>query len=268
LGGSPVCEGPDIVKQFMSKHATFRFYEELNDFLSRGQKKTDIPYPFSGNPAVKDAIEALGVPHTEVDLILVNGTSVTFGYHLADGDRVSIYPVFESLDISTATHLRAKPLREPRFILDVHLGRLARYLRLFGFDSLYENAYEDTEILTIAKSQKRTILTRDVKLLKNRAVTHGYWIRSQKPRKQVVEVIGRFDLSGSIQPFHRCITCNGIVEMVDKETVADRLEPKTLHYFDEFYRCTCCGKIYWKGSHYDHMSAFAESIMKEMAEGR
>ena len=165
----------------MLKTTEFRFYEELNDFLPAAKKKSLFTYNFECSPSVKDAVEAIGVPHTEIDLILVNGISVTFSYRLQDGDVISVYPVFESMDISNVTHLREKPLRESRFILDVHLGTLVRYLRMIGFDILYENNYEDSEIVKIAKDEKRIILTRDVELLKIKTVTHGYWIRSKKP---------------------------------------------------------------------------------------
>ena len=246
----------------MQKSAQFRFYEELNDFLPADRKKTQFSYYFEFNPSVKDAIEAVGVPHTEVDLILVNSESVTFSYHLRDGDKVSVYPVFESMDITNVTHLREKPLREPKFILDVHLGKLAKYLRLLGFDTLYENSYDDSEIVAIARDQNRAVLTRDVSLLKNKSVTHGYWIRSQHTKDQLTEVIRRFDLASNINPFYRCTVCNGIIEKVGKESIMDRLEPKTKRYYDEFYKCTSCEKIYWKGSHYNKMDNFVKKILK------
>ena len=121
--------------------AHFRFYEELNEFLPHHKRKTEFVYHFHGAPSVKDAVEAIGVPHVEVDIILVNGISVSFSRKLSDGDRISVYPVFESFDVSAVTHLRARPLREPRFILDVHLGRLAKYLRLCGFDTLFSRFF-------------------------------------------------------------------------------------------------------------------------------
>lgn len=235
------------------KHAEFRFYEELNDFLPPEKRKRSFRYSFRGTPSVKDAIEALGVPHTEVDLILVNGESVGFDYLLKGGERVAVYPAFESLDISSLTRLRPQPLRRPRFVLDVHLGKLARLLRMLGFDTLYRNDYSDPEIIYISLREKRIILTRDRALLKHRAITHGYWVRSTHPREQLQEVLHRFDLFSRIRPFHRCMVCNGLIEEVSKSEVLDQLEPKTRRYYDEFYRCTGCGKIYWKGSHYTGM---------------
>ncbi len=247
----------------MSKSAHFRFYEELNDFLPPSKKKTIFPYEFEGNPSVKDAVEAIGVPHAEIDLILVNSKSVTFSYHLRDGDIISVYPVFESLDISPVTHLREKPLREPKFILDVHLGKLAKYLRMLGIDSLYENTYDDFEIVEIARAQKRTILTRDVTLLKMKAVTHGYWIRSCYPKEQAAEVVCRFDLHSNIRPFYRCLECNGIIGKTTRESVMDTLLPKTKRHYDEFFQCTSCKKVYWKGSHYHRMKQFIEQFKEQ-----
>lgn len=237
------------------KTAFFRFYEELNDFLPSDKRKRTYPYRFHGKPSVKDAVEAEGVPHAEVDLILADGRSVDFGYHLQDGDRVAVYPVFESLDISPLIRLREKPLRQTRFILDAHLGKLARSLRMLGFDARYRNDLDDPEIIEIAAAEKRIILTRDIGILKRKAVTHGYWLRSSDPEEQVREVLKRLDLCGRIRPFRRCIRCNGVIEPVDKAAVQSRLQPRTDRYYDEFYRCADCGRIYWKGSHYQKMIA-------------
>lgn len=248
----------------MSKKAHFRFYEELNDFLCSERKKVMFLYEFEGTPSVKDAIEAIGVPHTEVDLILVNGTSVPFTHHIIDNDSISVYPVFESIDISGVTHLREKPLREPKFILDVHLGKCAKYLRLLGFDSLYENTYDDPEIVVIAQAQQRAVLTRDVSLLKRKTVSRGYWVRSRTPSEQVTEVIHRFDLHSHIRPFIRCMSCNGIVSMVTKEAVLNVLEPKTIRYYNEFCQCTKCRKVYWKGSHYLKMKKFVDELREKI----
>ena len=229
--------------------AEFRFYEELNDFLKPEQRQRTVPYRFDGHPGIKDPIEALGVPHVEVDLIVVNGESVGFDYQLQDGDRVAVYPVFESLDVAPLVKLRDKPLRKIAFVVDVNLGRLARLLRLLGFDALFSNAYADDEIVAIAEAQGRIVLTRDRRLLHAKAVTHGYWVRSVWPRRQVDEVVRRFDLAGQIRPFSRCADCNERIEPVAKEAIADRLEPKTKKYYETFYRCPSCGKVYWEGSH-------------------
>jgi hypothetical protein len=234
----------------MMNTVLFRFYQELNDFLPPEKRKQSFQFRFTGNPAVKDSIESLGVPHTEVDLILVNGRSVDFYYQLQDGDRIAVYPVFESIDIREITRLRPYPLRETKFILDVHLGALARMLRMLGFDSKYENSYKDPQIVDIALAEGRIILTRDRGLLKRRRVTHGYCVRSDDPDSQVQEIVKRFDLYASIQPLARCIACNGLIYPVSKDEVKDRLKPKTKEFYRHFYRCSGCGKIYWKGSHF------------------
>lgn len=243
--------------------AYFRFYEELNDFLPKRKKKTFFTYEFNGNPSIKDAVEAIGVPHTEVDLILVNSKSVEFSYHLKEGDIVSVYPVFETLDISNPTLLRRKPLRETKFILDSHLGKLTRYLRMLGFDSLYKNDYLDREIIQTSVTSNRIILTRDTGILKNKRVTHGYWIRSLNPKDQLKEVMDHFDLYSSIKPFQRCMECNGIIKKVKKENVLEQLPDKTKKYFNEIYRCKYCGQIYWKGSHYNEMKSLIEELNKK-----
>ncbi len=244
--------------------AEFRFYEELNDFLPPARRKRDFTYAFHGRPAVKDAIEALGVPHPEVDLILVNGESVGFGHPLRDGDRVSVYPVFESLEIAGVTRLRPRPLREPRFILDVHLGRLARHLRLLGFDTRYANDAADAAIAAAAARQRRIVLTRDRGLLKLGAVTRGYWVRATAPRTQLAEVIRRFQLQERIRPFTRCLECNGALRPADKAAVAHRLPPRTRRYYDTFAECPRCRRIYWPGSHYRRLAEFVKGIQNHV----
>jgi len=248
-------------REVYKKVAHFRFYEELNDCFPESKRKQTISYHFTGAPSIKDAIEAQGVPHTEVDLILVNGLSVDFNYHLQHEDRVSVYPIFESLDISPVIRLRAAPLRHTAFILDVHLGKLTRLLRLAGFDSTYRNDFEDQEIVTLSLEEKRIILTRDRGLLKIKSVTHGYWIRSIQAEEQLEEVVTRFHLSSQIRPFLRCISCNGLLSKVPKKPIVHLLPPRTARHFQEFSQCADCGKIYWKGSHYSNMKAILQRIV-------
>ncbi len=238
---------------------TIRFYEELNDFLHYTRRKKAFSYPVLGKRTTKDIIESLGVPHTEVDLILANGNPVDFKYYPVKDDFISVYPVFEALDISSINLLRPKPLREPKFILDVHLGTLARYLRLTGFDTLYRNDLQDEEIITISVSEQRIILTRDLQILKNGKVTHGYYVRNTNPGKQLDEIVDRFDLKKQFKPFTRCMDCNGIIEKVDKNSVENELLPNTRKSFHEFYRCNSCRKVYWKGSHYEKMLRLFEN---------
>ena len=180
--------------------ANFRFYEELNDFVVGEYYKQNIAYRFGGKPAIKDPIESLGVPHSEVDLILVNNESVGFDYRLKDGDRVAVYPVFERFNITSVQRLRARPLRVTAFIVDVNLGKLARRLRLLGFDAVHSNRLRDGEIVDIATREKRILLTRDKRLLFRKAITHGLWVRAADADTQLEEVLQRLDLYDQTRP--------------------------------------------------------------------
>jgi uncharacterized protein with PIN domain len=244
------------------KRAYFRFYAELNDFLPPFRRMVPFAHSFGSSGSVKDMIEALGVPHTEVDLILVNGDSVDFSYAVQDGDYISVYPVFESIDITPLLRLRPEPLRETRFVLDTHLGRLAGFLRMMGFDTLYRSDNQDKELVRISTSERRLLLTRDRGLLKRKAVTRGYFVRETEPRHQLAEVLRRFDLHGSIAPFARCLRCNGLLQTAEKQLIQGRLPPKTKQYFEEFRRCEACDRIYWKGSHFQRMQRFIEHVLK------
>ena len=248
----------------MIKQVTFRFYEELNDFLPPEKRKVRFKHQFIDRASVKDMIESLGVPHTEIDLILVNGNSVDFNYIVQNEDEISVYPVFESLDISDVQHLRSKPLRDPKFIADIHLGSLARYLRMFGFDAIYKNDFSDNDIIETSLKDQRAILTRDRNLLKNKQITHGYWVRSNKIEDQVKEVIKRFDLRNNIKEFLRCLECNSIIIPVEKDKIEDRIPPKVKEWHDEFWYCRHCDKIYWKGTHYEKMRNFIKRIRNDL----
>lgn len=242
------------------KTIRFRFYEELNDFLPVARKKEQFLFQFTGHPPVKDLIESLGVPHTEVDMILVNGKSVDFFHKPSEGDHISVYPVFESLDISDVTHLRSRPLRRLKFICDVHLGKLARNLRLLGFDTYFDKQIDDNEIINISLTERRIILTRDKQMLKNKRITHGYWVRSTDPRDQIPELVERFDLHKYLKPFSRCMDCNGLIQTVCKEDIIELLPLRTKKYYDKFFKCQLCGKIYWEGSHYENMKKQIQNL--------
>ena len=246
------------------KEATIRFYEELNDFLPEDKKKKDLMLRFYNAPSVKDAIESFGIPHTEVDLLLINSKPVSFDARVKSGDRVSVYPKFESFDITKVSKLKGRPLRKIKFILDVHLGKLARYLRLCGFDTLYDNRYEDHTIAEISTAENRIILTRDIGILKYGEVKHGYWLRSDQPRQQLEEVIKRFDLKNQVNLFQRCMECNGKIRRVNKKKIRHKLLSSTQKYYTEFHKCSQCGKIYWKGSHYYNMMEFIRKILNRI----
>lgn len=239
-----------------------RFYEELNDFLPLQRRKIKFAHQYNGRESVKDLIESLGIPHSEIDLILVNGNSVKFDYLVKDNDEISVYPVFESFDISNVTRLRPAPLREPKFIADVHLGTLARYLRMLGIDTLYSNGYSKDDLVRISLEEGRAVLTKDRSLLKKNDITHGYWIRNENPVEQVREVIERFDLANTLNEFSRCMDCNGLLAKVEKPQVEEELPEKVKLYHNEFYRCPSCRKIYWKGTHFERMKNLIEMIKK------
>jgi uncharacterized protein with PIN domain len=214
---------------------------------------------------LRDVIQAIGVPHTAIDLVLVDGQSVKFGYRLQGGERIAVYPVFERLDISPLVRLRPAPLRQPRFVLDVHLGKLARDLRMLGFDSLYRSDWGDAAIIDCSLAEGRIILTRDVGILKQSRVTHGYWLRSDRLGRQLPEVLRSLQLGSQAKPFTRCRDCNGPIEPADKATLADRVDRPILARYDQFWQCRDCRKVYWKGSHHRQMMRRVQRVLRDVA---
>lgn len=235
--------------------ANFHFLDELNDFLPPARKHTAFDYPFTGNPSGKHLIEALGVPHTEVAGIRVNSRPVPLSYRVQHGDQIEIIPAAQPDGEPSGS--------EPRFVLDNHLGQLAIYLRMLGFDTLYRNDYQDDELAQVTGLEGRILLTRDRRLLMRKIVVYGYCIRNLEPRQQVVEVLRRFGLLEKIAPFRRCLRCNHLLQPVSKATVLDRLEPLTKLYYDEFHLCPACNQIYWKGSHYERMQVLIEAVTQD-----
>lgn len=235
-----------------------RCYEELNWFLPPELRKHPFPWPLQRGQTVKSLVESLGIPHTEVDLVLVGGRSVGFAHRLADGDRLSVYPVFESLDIAGASRVRPRPLRQVRFVLDVHLGRLARLLRLAGFDSLYDNRWEDRTLSRLSRREGRILLTRDRGLLMRSEVTHGYCVRSPHPPAQLGEVIARFDLGRRLSPFSLCLVCNRALEALSRRQARERVPPQVALRYRRFRACPQCRRVYWRGSHWENMQRYLE----------
>lgn len=240
--------------------AYFRFYAELNDFLAPHRQQTRFGHRLKERASIKDTIEALGIPHTEVDLILVNGESVDFDYLVQDRDDISVYPFFSGLDVVSLSQVRPAPLEPMRFVLDVHLGKLATSLRLLGFDALYRNDYGDEELATISSQDNRMLLSQDRGLLKRKIVTYGYFVRASDSWEQVLEVLRRFRLFEAIAPFSRCLECNGELKTVPKAFVSDRIPPLTREYYDEFSLCLNCDRVYWKGGHYERMQQFVDRV--------
>ncbi len=208
-------------------------------------------------------IEALGVPHTEIDLILANGKSVDFAYVLQDGDRVSVYPVIESLNIENVTRLRKVPLRKTKFIADIHLGDIVKYMRALGFDVCFDPSLSTRKIIEISKKKSRIILTKSRQLLKFKEVTHAIFIRPGTTAEQIKRILDYLDIKDSIKPFSRCLRCNSVVKSVSKESIADRIPPKTKEFCDQYTYCKFCDKIYWKGTHFIKMNKAIDHILSD-----
>ena len=241
--------------------AEFRFYEELNDFLAPDHRRRAFEARCARAATVKHMIEALGVPHTEVELVLVNSESVGFDRLLAHGDRVSVYPRFETFDLTPLLRARDAPPRVTRFIADAHLGGLARLLRLTGFDTLYDNHYDDAELVAIATREGRIALTRDRELLKRRELTHGCFVHALKPEQQAAEIFQRLDLARSARPFSLCLECNAPLRPIDKADVAHRLPADVRARHVRFSTCDQCQRVFWEGSHWQRMRAVVDRLL-------
>lgn len=240
--------------------ASFRFYEELNDFLPENRRKKRFVHHFRERASIKDMIESFGIPHTEVDLILVDNESVDFNFIVEGGERISVYPVFESINIRSASKVRPEPLRETRFVVDTHLGKLARILRMLGFDSLYRKELTPDEIISKSLAERRIILSRSRDLLKRKEVTHGYCLTSTDPEEQARLVLKRFDLRENLHPFTRCMECNSPLEKLPRERAGAMVPGDVLARQREFKWCPACNKAYWKGSHFQKMAERIEGL--------
>lgn len=236
---------------------TFRFYGELNDFLPSAWRQRDVAYPCAATETLKHGIEALGVPHTEVELLLVNGEAAGFDGLLRESDRVAVYPHFASLPVNPCSSLREEPAR---FIADAHLGGLARLLRMAGFDTRYDNHFHDAEIASRAVNEARVVLTRDRELLKRREITRGCYVHAIKPAEQLREIDRRLDLARDARPFSRCLECNAPLRALDKASAMPRVPPAVRDSVERFSTCDVCGRVYWEGSHWRHMRAALSAI--------
>ena len=248
----------------MAGYVDVRAYAELNDFLEPESRGVTVRRPFRSHQTVKDVLEAMGIPHTEVDLILVNGDPQDFSHRPRVGDRIAAYPMFEALDITSTARLRPVPLRDTRFVVDVNLGRLARLLRVLGFDAWWSSDADDATLAEVSRDEQRILLTRDRGLLKRRVITHGLFVHSQHPEEQTLEVIRRLDLRQRLEPLTRCLHCNGKLAAVSKDEVIDQLEPLTREYYEEFSRCAECRRIYWAGSHHARLLGLVERLRDQL----
>ena len=233
--------------------AHFRFYAGLNDFLAPHRRHREFACACARAATAKHMIEALGVPHTEVTILLVNGESCGFDRLLRDGDRVAVYPAFKTLDVRPLQRLAALPAGPLRFAADVHLGGLARMLRMAGFDTLYDQHADDPDLAALAAREARIVLTRDRDLLKRRNVAHGCYVRALKAADQLKEIVERLDLAAQARPFTLCLHCNAPLHAVDKALVLDQLPPAVQAAHTEFSICDVCHGVFWKGSHWKRM---------------
>ena len=232
-------------------HVRVRAYGDLDVFIG----ERELTAPFGSPRSVKDLLEALGIPHTELGVIVVDGRPVGFDHLLTGGERIAAYPPFHELPIPPQQTVVPPPIA-PRFVLDVHLGTLTRRLRLLGFDCLYRTDTDDAELARISVEDARILLTRDRHLLMRRKVVHSYCPRSSDPDEQALEVLRRFRLGGRIDPLTRCVPCNGRLHRVDKGDVVDELPPRTREHVEEVARCDACGQLFWPGSHLEAIDIF------------
>lgn len=236
------------------KTARFEFDPALVSLLKRELRENPVEMHFQGAQSVKHLIESLGIPHTEIGPLTANGDAIGQDYIVHDGDQIKVRPVTPAANATT----------EPRFVLDGHLGRLAAHLRMLGLDCLYNNTYEDAEIVRVSLKEKRILLTRDRLLLMHKVITQGYLLRSTNPTEQLYEVVQRFGLVKWIRPFARCMKCNHALLSVEKETVLEKLEPLTKKYYHQFKLCPDCGQVYWKGSHYERMVEVINQVSRQV----
>ncbi len=235
---------------------TVRFHAELEDFLPPSRRGKPLEIAFRGPQTVKHLVEAAGVPHVEIGAVRAQGQALPLGTVPPDGIRLEVFP-------RAPRERWPADLPSPRFALDGHLGRLASYLRLLGFDTAYRNEIDDADLAAQAVAEGRVVLTRDQDLLKRKALRYGYWVRATDPRAQVAEVLERFDIAALVQPFTRCPRCNGLLAPVPKAEVLAQLEPLTRRYYDTFYRCQACGQVYWRGSHFDRILTLLHQWLPE-----
>jgi hypothetical protein len=233
----------------LEKSAFFKVSPDLECFLSLSQRGKIVSLQFKGSQSAKHLIESIGIPHTEVSFLQINKRSGDLSYIVQDDDWIEVFSISDHFPENIAVRV----LPDARFILDNHLGKLARYLRMLGLDCLYDPSLQDIELAEISHQDQRILLTRDRRLLMRKIIYSGYFVRAKQPQQQATEIIQRFSLSDKIHPFLRCIRCNHLLRPVEKETVLERLQPKTRLYYNKFHICSHCNQIYWQGSHYERM---------------
>jgi len=239
--------------------AYFRFYGNLNDFVARARRGCTSAAVCARRATSKHMIEALGVPHTEVALMLLNGETASLDRILCNGDRLAVYPPFETFDLGPLRVLPAPP-STLRFLADAHLGGLARLLRMAGFDTLYDQELDDAAIADIGARDERIVLTRDRDLLKRRVLTHGCYVHALKAELQLKEIVERLELAGKASPFTRCLHCNVPLRDASTAEVEAHLPPAVRATQTRFRRCDLCQGIFWQGSHWKRMCGVLADI--------
>lgn len=245
--------------------AIFRIHGAARDFLNKNIISEPIRYLFDNNPSVKDAIESLGPPHTEISSIIVNSKLEQFDYLLKNHDDINVYSFDQIPHISEDKLFPNKPQGEPKFILDVHLGALARYLRFTGLDTMYDVLDPGDKVLAeISFRESRILVTRDIGLLKHSRVEYGCWLRSDQPKQQFLELARRYELIKFLKLFSRCSLCNGLISEVKKELIEGKISNSIYTQFKEFWQCSSCGQIYWKGKHYYRIKKSVKTLIKHV----
>lgn len=252
-----------MIENSTKKTFYFRVYGPLNDFLPALLRQRVFALAYKTPIKIEEVLESIGIPRSEVALILVNSEPENHEYKIQENDYLSIYPVFESFDISAIAVNGQINIENPRFILDSHLGKLAKYLRMLGFDTLYENNYDDKYIIETGHSEKRIILTRDKLLLQSKDVLDGYYVRAVEKHEQLREVVRKFSLVNKFKSFTRCMTCNSELIPKGKNEIGHRVEQEILKVFNDYFYCSTCNKVFWKGSHFERMEKLILSLINE-----
>ena len=234
----------------MDETATVTVAEDLLWLLPARGRQGPVTVRVDGVSSILDVVESLGVPRTEIGRFRANGSAVTSGYRPGNGDRLFV-----------ESPVRPQVIPDQRFLLDVHLGSLARRMRLLGIDTAYQNAADDPELVEQAIAEKRVLLTCDRGLLRRRALPSGALVRGQRVDDQLADILDRFALTPA--PWTRCPACNGLLRTASVEEVAPLIEPGTLRTYQEFHRCQACGKPYWRGAHAEQLSRVVNESVPE-----
>lgn len=227
----------------------FEIDENLHKFTKKKNIFSEKKFFLKRRSSIKDIVESFGIPHTEIGCLLKNNKELNFEYIPVKGDFIKVRGVTPPLNVKLKTKLRPVNFDQLKFIADVNIGKAAVLLRALGFDTLWEDRLDDGYIAILAESEKRIVLTRDIDLLKRKSIVYGMFVDSMEPFEQTKLIVERFGLNPPYDLFSRCTRCNSILQSVSKEDIIDRLLPKTKIYYNSFFICPGCEKIYWAGSH-------------------